>query len=58
MRRDALLAHFVRDYTPTRYGLAQAVARLAQDTDSPDEAADLEAAAGQIMTKPALVGAA
>jgi hypothetical protein len=51
--RDSLLTYFVRDYKPSAYGLAQAVSRLAQDTDDADHASDLEALAGRIMVAPA-----
>lgn len=47
--RDAILSHFLRDYDTTRYGLAQAVARTAQDTPDADKAQELEDAAGKIM---------
>jgi hypothetical protein len=48
-KRDSLLTYFVRDYSPTQFGLAQAVSRLAQDTDDADEASDLEALAGKVL---------
>jgi hypothetical protein len=54
-QREALLTYFVRDYDPTRFGFAQAVSRMAQDTDDPDAAGDLEALAGRIIAEPALV---
>jgi len=54
-KRDELLAYFIRDYEPTRFGLAQAVGRLAQDTDNPDEATRLEEAAGELLIKRELV---
>lgn len=47
--KDALLSYFIRDYDMTNYGLAQAVARLAQDGSDGDKAAELEAAAGSIL---------
>lgn len=53
--RDTLLAYFIRDYDPTRFGLAQAVSRLAQDVASPDLATDLEDAAGRLLVTPDLV---
>jgi hypothetical protein len=56
--RDALLGYFIKDYDVTRYGLAQATARLAQDEKSGDRASDLESLAGKIMKgEVALVGA-
>lgn len=57
-QREALLTYFVRDYDPTRFGFAQAVSRLAQDTDDPDAAGDLEQLAGKIIKQPELVLAA
>jgi hypothetical protein len=54
-QRDALLTYFLRDYDPTRFGFAQAVSRLAQDTDDPDHAGDLEQLAGKIIKQPELV---
>jgi hypothetical protein len=47
--RNRILEHFLRDYDQTRYGLAQAVARAAQDTESPDEADELESLAGGLL---------
>jgi hypothetical protein len=54
-QREALMTYFLRDYDPTRFGFAQAVSRLAQDTDDPDDAGDLESLAGKIIREPALV---
>jgi hypothetical protein len=54
-QREALMTYFLRDYDPTRFGFAQAVSRLAQDTDDPDLAGDLENLAGKIIKEPALV---
>jgi hypothetical protein len=54
-QREALMTYFLRDYDPTRFGFAQAVSRLAQDTDDPDAAGDLESLAGKIIKEPALV---
>ena len=54
-QREALLMYFHRDYDPTRFGLAQAVSRLAQDLDDPDDAGELENLAGKIIKEPALV---
>ena len=48
--REHILAHFLRDYDQTRYGLSQAVSRYAQDVDSPDAADQLEVAAGRLIT--------
>ena len=53
--RDELLAHFLGDYDKTAWGMAQAVSRLAQDTDDADAADDLEVAAGAIISNPKLV---
>ncbi len=47
-RKDDLLTYFARDYKQTRFGLAQAVSRLAQDTDNPDQSEDYEALSGRI----------
>lgn len=47
--RDALLAYFLGDYSRTRFGLGQAVSRLAQDIEDTDRAADLEETAGRLM---------
>jgi hypothetical protein len=57
-QREALLTYYLRDYDPTRFGFAQAVSRLAQDTDDPDDAGDLESLAGKIIKEPAMVLAA
>lgn len=46
--REALLAHFLQDYDMTRFGLAQAVARTAQDETDTDTAAALESVAGKV----------
>ncbi|MFZ5862430.1 MAG: hypothetical protein ACOYXR_06305 [Nitrospirota bacterium] len=48
-RRTALLGYFLREYDATRYGMAQAVARLAQDESDPDQAGALEDLAGAIL---------
>lgn len=48
--KNSILAHFLADYRPTVYGLSQAVARYAQETDDGDEAGDLESLAGRIIT--------
>lgn len=47
--KDALLSYFMQDYTPTRFGLAQAVSRLAQDLADGDEAYEMERLAGKII---------
>jgi hypothetical protein len=47
--KDSLLRYFIRDYEMTNYGLAQAVARLAQDVTDTERAADLEDVAGKIL---------
>lgn len=49
--KDALLAYFVKDYDLTRYGLAQAVARLAQDEEDGESASGLEDLAGKVLRK-------
>jgi hypothetical protein len=54
-QRDALLTYFLKDYDATRFGLAQAVSRVAQDLADPDEAGDLENAAGKIISDPATI---
>jgi hypothetical protein len=48
-KRDSLLTYFVKDYAPNRFGLAQAVSRMAQDTEDADEAQDLEDLAGKVL---------
>ena len=48
-KRNALLEYFLREYDPTRYGMAQAVARLAQDETDPEQAGTLEDLAGAII---------
>lgn len=55
-QRDELLAHFAV-YAPTQWGLAQAVARVAQDVVDPDDAFDLERAAGKLATSTTLAAA-
>ena len=45
---ESLLAHFM-DYDKSKFGLASAVSRLAQDVDSSDLASDLEAIAGSLI---------
>lgn len=54
-QREALLTYFLRDYDQTRFGFAQAVSRMAQDLEDPDQAGDLESLAGRIIKEPALV---
>jgi hypothetical protein len=53
--KEALLTYFLKDYDMTRFGLSQAVSRVAQDVEDPDDAGDLEAIAGKIIQNPALV---
>jgi hypothetical protein len=53
--KESILAHFVRDYDQTRYGLAQAVARYAQDVDDADDAASIEDSAGKLILTPAMI---
>jgi hypothetical protein len=53
--QEALLESFLKDYSQTAFGLAQAVSRRAQDLDDGDAAYELEAIAGKIITTPALV---
>lgn len=48
-KKEALLEYFLRDYDQTQFGLAQAVSRLAQDTNDTDEATDLEDIAGKLI---------
>lgn len=48
--KNALLEYFLRDYDQTRFGLAQAVSRLAQDEHDADKASELEAFAGKVLT--------
>lgn len=55
-KRDELLAHFLgQQVDHTAYGMAQAVARLAQDEDNPEAASDYEDFAGKIIAQPSLV---
>lgn len=59
-KRDDLLAHFLGDSAAglvgnTAYGLAQGLARFAQDIEDPDDAAELEHFAGKIIDTPKLV---
>lgn len=54
-QREALMTYFLRDYDQTRFGFSQAVSRLAQDVEDPDDAGDLESLAGAIINKPELV---
>lgn len=49
--RKGLLAHFLTAGQMHRYGLAQAVARSAQDTTDPDLADTLESVAGALLVK-------
>lgn len=56
--KDSILAYFLKDYDPTRYGLAQAVSRYSQDTDDADVAHDLETLAGKIIANHELVAVA
>jgi hypothetical protein len=55
--KEALLEYFLRDYDATRFGLAQAVSRLAQDIEDPDDAGEFESLAGKIIREPAYVTA-
>ena len=45
----AILSHFLRDYDTTRFGLAGAISRHAQDLE-PEKAAELEQYAGALLT--------
>jgi hypothetical protein len=56
--REALLAYFLKDYDQTRFGLAQAVSRLAQDIEDGDDAYEMERLAGQIIKNPKVLVAA
>lgn len=53
--KEALLSYFMQDYDQTRFGLAQAVSRLAQDIEDGDDAAEMERFAGKIIKEPKLV---
>lgn len=55
--KDALMSYFMQDYTPTRFGLAQAVSRLAQDLADGDDAYEMERLAGKIINNKQLVEA-
>lgn len=54
--RDKILTYFLKDYQPTRYGLAQAVSRYAQDCEGVEQAAQVEEVAGSLMVSRALIG--
>lgn len=47
--RTKLLEYFLRDYDQTRFGVAQAVSRLAQDTGDVEDAEKLESLSGKII---------
>ena len=47
--KDVLLGFFIRDYDQTRYGMAQAVARLAQEEPEAEKTAELEDLAGKLL---------
>lgn len=47
--QNSILDYFIQDYDRTQYGLAQAVARAAQDTEDPDKAETLEDLAGKLL---------
>lgn len=53
--KEALMMYFLKDYDQTRFGLAQAVSRLAQDTDDGDLAYEMERLAGKVIKTPSLV---
>lgn len=53
--KDSILAHFIRDYDSTRYGLAQAVSRYSQEVSDADVAHDVETLAGRVMAERKLV---
>lgn len=53
--KESILAHFLGEYRPTRYGLAQAVARYAQDVADGDSAFDVESLSGRVILEPALI---
>ncbi len=53
-QRDSLLLYFAAE-SETAYGFAQAAARLAQDIEDSDGAADLEAFAGKVISNPATI---
>jgi len=52
--KEALLEYFLKDYDQTRFGLAQAVSRLAQDIEDPDAAHEMERIAGNVIKNPSL----
>jgi len=47
--RDEILSHFIRDYSPTRYGLAQAVARFSQEVEDVEASSSMEDYAGSLI---------
>lgn len=49
--KDGILAYFLRDYSSTAYGLAQSVARYAQDTDAETGYA-MDGISGEILNAP------
>jgi hypothetical protein len=52
--RDRILEYFLRDYDASRYGLASAVSRYAQDIPDPDRSSSIEAIAGTLLLQPSL----
>lgn len=50
--KDSILAHFLRDYEATAYGLAQAISRASQDVTDADKSTDLETVAGKLIAEP------
>jgi hypothetical protein len=52
--RDDILSYFIKDYAPNALGLAQAVARYAQDTPDADAASTAEEVAGTLIKVPTM----
>ena len=47
--KESILSYFVKDYDMTNFGLAQAIARFAQDEADGDKASAIEDVAGAVM---------
>lgn len=54
-RQEAILEHFLSTYDKTAWGMAQAIARVSQETTDADDASDLEIIAGKVIERPSLV---
>jgi hypothetical protein len=52
LEENEVLKNFLRDSDFTRWGLGNAITRVANEIDSYDRAAELEALGGKIITLP------